>query len=344
MRIIEYTTYEDTKARLLDLARNEIKSVYILDRTDEVVRFLKSVRIPGASLGEAFDLCADVREEINRDTVCIEPSYFFQGPDEWVEDEHNYMRDEYRGNIVVHVPHASVLFPQFCKKSDFRIDDLADEINKVTDWYCDELFNVDTAMFVAPWSRLVYDMERFPDDNEEKMSEKGLGLIYTKTVDGRQLRVLPKWRTPPYLASYRESQREFCRMVRDRIEDYGNCVIIDGHSFPDEPFPYEERTVFNRPDICIGTDRFHTPPELRDAAFSAFRDAGYSVAVNFPYSGALVPYQLYKADSRAMSVMIEVNRRLYLTDDLKRKPDEFEKIRKIIEKLTYEIPKLKFEQ
>ncbi len=40
-------------------------------------------------------------------------------------------------------------------------------------------------------SRLVVDPERFVNDKEEEMSKVGMGVIYVKTSDGRDLRNNP---------------------------------------------------------------------------------------------------------------------------------------------------------
>src|SRR5207247_4908351 len=70
----------------------------------------------------------------------------------------------------------------------------------------------------------------------------------------------------------------------------------------------------DRPDICIGTDPLHTPDALRDIAVNAFTDAGWSVTVDRPFSGALVPQPYYRADRRVTALMVEVNRRLYMDE------------------------------
>jgi N-formylglutamate amidohydrolase len=66
-----------------------------------------------------------------------------------------------------------------------------------------------------------------------------------------------------------------------------------------------------RPDICIGTDPFHTPPELAKAFVEAFSEHGWTVAVNDPFAGALVPASRYSSDPRVTAVMVEINRNLY---------------------------------
>jgi N-formylglutamate deformylase len=79
--------------------------------------------------------------------------------------------------------------------------------------------------------------------------------------------------------------------------------------------PYELDQASPRADICIGTDSFHTPWAVRDAIVAAAEADGYSVAVDAPFSGALVPLSSYRKDHRILSVMIEVNRRLYMEED-----------------------------
>jgi N-formylglutamate deformylase len=54
---------------------------------------------------------------------------------------------------------------------------------------------------------------------------------------------------------------------------------------------------------------------------------GYSVAVDAPFSGALVPLSSYRKDRRILSVMIEVNRRLYMDEESGLKRHDFEKVR-----------------
>ncbi len=100
-----------------------------------------------------------------------------------------------------------------------------------------------------------------------------------------------------------------------RLESYGKCLIIDGHSFFESPLPYENDQSVNRPDICIGTDDFHTPGEVEAELSSFFISRGYSVAVNRPFAGAIVPGKYYKKNKRVQSVMIEINRRLYINQD-----------------------------
>ena len=61
----------------------------------------------------------------------------------------------------------------------------------MTDAFTDELFaptSFEAARVVFPISRLVCDVERFPDDADEPMALRGMGAVYVKTTDGRPLR------------------------------------------------------------------------------------------------------------------------------------------------------------
>ena len=106
-------------------------------------------------------------------------------------------------------------------------------------------------------------------------------------------------------------------MVDECLEKHSRCLIFDCHSFPEQPLPYESDR--NRPDICIGTDTYHTNEELRDCLSKVFKALDYDVAINSPFSGTIVPSKHYQKDQRVVSVMIEVNRSLYTSpSDFKR--------------------------
>ncbi len=47
-------------------------------------------------------------------------------------------------------------------------------------------------------------------------------------------------------------------------------MIVDVHSYPTARLPYELHGDGPRPQVCLGTDSFHTPPELVTLAEKAF--------------------------------------------------------------------------
>lgn len=99
------------------------------------------------------------------------------------------------------------------------------------------------------------------------------------------------------------------------IDLYGRCLVIDCHNFPSLALPYEfADPAVARPDICIGTDAFHTTDDLAMTFVSAFEREGWSVDLNQPFAGALVPGSRYGQDRRVNAIMVEINRRLYLRE------------------------------
>lgn len=188
---------------------------------------------------------------------------------------------------------------------------------------------------IVPLSRLVCDVERFPSDAEEPMSNRGMGVIYTRTSMGEILRTRPD---PPERKEcldhwYWPHHVELERMVNDVTARLGVCLIVDCHSFASVALPYELDQTSDRADFCIGTDSFHTPSRVRDAIVAAAEDEGYSVAVDVPFAGALVPLSSYRKDRRVLSVMIEVNRRLYMDEDSGLKRHDFEEVRAAVERI-----------
>jgi len=226
-----------------------------------------------------------------------------------------------RIGVILHIPHASTLIPADERAKLLLSDeDLRAELLRMTDWYVDELFEMGgeaAGTVVFPVSRLVVDPERFTDDAAEPMATRGMGAVYTMTSDGRPLRSsLDAMERQRLLQAYYFPHHAMLnRLAVDAIADHGRCLIVDAHSFPSSPLPCDLDQSPVRPDICIGTDAFHTPEWLPQMATDAFRSLGRRVEPNRPYAGTIVPMSFYRKDARVHSIMVEVNRSLYMDED-----------------------------
>lgn len=236
---------------------------------------------------------------------------------------------------VLHIPHASTRIPE-----DFRaafLRDPAEELPYMTDWYTDELFDYPGAKLVFPVSRLVCDVERFRDDAQEEMASRGMGVCYTVGHDFTPLRQLNEEERTAILGDlYDPHHRRLTELTEAALARRGVCTVIDCHSFSALPLPYEPDQSRDRPDVCIGTDDFHTPQSLSVALIDAFRRRGYSVAVNKPYAGSIVPLRYYRRDPRVRTVMIELNRGLYLDRDCRKLPS-FQNVKRDVAAVLEEI-------
>ena len=237
--------------------------------------------------------------------------------------------------VVIHIPHASLVVPSDVA-ADFLLtpEQLEQELLVMTDRYTDELFAVgsDIATTVAfPVSRFVVDPERFVEDADEPMARKGMGVIYERTPSGLALRRPPSAPERARLLArfYEPHHSRLTAAVQAALDAHGTCLVLDGHSFPARALPYEDQSL-DRPDICIGTDEFHTPDRLRDFAVRTFEQLGYRVAVNRPFAGAIVPMRFYREDRRVRAVMVEVNRGLYMDERTGAKLPSFDKVRERI--------------
>jgi len=243
--------------------------------------------------------------------------------------------------IITHIPHSSRVIPNDVR-DQFVVNDveLKQQLDILTDHYTDELFSVNNPEVVNlkfPISRFVVDPERFDDDSQEPMAKQGQGVIYMKTTDLKPLRrkLSEPERTDLLNQYYRPHHKQLDSLVEKALSQHGKALIIDGHSFPDKPLAVDLNQQANRPDICLGTDPFHTPQQLIDDCTELFSKAGFSVQVNQPYVGTMVPLKYYGKDDRVSSILIEINRRVYLRDEPVElnKTEVFFKIQRLIMQL-----------
>ncbi|MDB2496372.1 N-formylglutamate amidohydrolase [Verrucomicrobiales bacterium] len=236
---------------------------------------------------------------------------------------------------IRHIPHSSTAIPEPYREQFLLSDEELDrELLQMTDRYTDELFGGDAeGALVFPVSRLLVDVERFEDDDQEIMASRGMGVLYTKAHDLRSLRREPTPEEREDLLSryYRPHHEKLERMVDHSLEKFGHALVIDCHSFPSRRLPYEIAAEDDtRPEICIGTDSFHTPAWLRESAVGIFAEAGFQVDVDTPFSGALVPSKHYGRDERVHALMIEVRRDLYMDEETGKRSARFAGVRKMV--------------
>lgn len=156
-----------------------------------------------------------------------------------------------------------------------------------------------------------------------------MGAIYTRNYDGTILRDIDKeYREQLLVRFYDKHHAAFEEVVESKLNSFGRCLIIDGHSFYPSALPYENDKS-ERADFCIGTDSFHTPQKIVPASINFFEQAGYSVKMNSPFAGSIVPLKFYGKDKRVASIMLEINRKLYI-DENARKNENFGKIKKLV--------------
>ncbi|MHB8870626.1 MAG: N-formylglutamate amidohydrolase [Thermoleophilia bacterium] len=178
-----------------------------------------------------------------------------------------------RTPIIAHVPHASTVVPPRVRQESILLSeaDLGRELVRLTDWHCDHLFawvlELGGCLFVNGLSRLVFDPERFLDDEEEPMAAVGQGVVYTHTTDGARLATISDGEREARIRDlYEPYHKGLTALVASTLKRFGTALLLDCHSFPSIPLQSEPDQNPRRPDISIGTDPFHTPPRARRRA------------------------------------------------------------------------------
>ena len=213
--------------------------------------------------------------------------------------------DSVQKTFVLHIPHASTYVPL----SNHVADLVPVEIQKMTDWEADKIFEVpEITTIKCDWSRVFCDVERLLNDELRKL---GRGFYYTRTDDGKFFRddILKSYVLENYYLPYHKGFKE---IVEAKVQEFGCCRIVDCHTFPDTPFECDSNKTLPRPDICIGTN--NVPGYMLKWFWDFFVDKGFEVRLNDPYYGSIVPYDL-GVNTEVHSLMIEINRRLYMSED-----------------------------
>jgi len=199
--------------------------------------------------------------------------------------------------MILHIPHSSTEIPTEFQSEYTKYKD--DFMDYITDTYSDELFeHWNSAVLCTPYSRLFCDVERFPEDDMDKI---GQGRFYSRDNHGNMLReISPEARTRG-TELYNTHHQELNSITKKLLNLYPEVFVVDCHTFS---------PAINSPDFCIGTNP-NTPKEVIHDIAVLLEHRGYTIGINLPYAGAIVPTD-YTNSKKVQAIMIEVNKKLYL--------------------------------
>ena len=234
-------------------------------------------------------------------------------------------------HYLVHLPHSGREIPrQYLDDYLLNENELKDNINQYCDLYTDILFEKLFKTYDGvknPYSRLFFDPERFGDDTMEDMQKEfGLGWFYENAIlEKKPLRTTQHKKE---IRKYFDLHHKTLNLkTEQKLSLYGKCTILDCHSFSNERYWFHDKNL-KLPDICIGFEDNHVDKELVQSIKNEFQE--YNVGINTPYKGSIVPTNYWGKDKRVKSVMIEINKKLYLRKDNKTKSSNFERIKEKI--------------
>lgn len=216
--------------------------------------------------------------------------------------------------VIFHIPHDGNEFDE-----DLMTSVIIDHDR--FRWYHNQMRDTDATLFVPEnidaqivkfhVSRLLCDVERFIGE-AEIMEKYGMGFCYERVYDGTIIKAVDDSIKSRTLQLYKKHHQTLDEIVRSASE---NIVLIDLHSFSKELIVHQpiEKDL---PDICIGCES-DLPSSTKQLIVSSFLESGFSVDVNFPYQGSMIPNCILsnKVNKKLISFMIEVNKNCYMVDE-----------------------------
>lgn len=187
-------------------------------------------------------------------------------------------------------------------------------------WYHNKMRDVGAALFVPSVpeakilkfevSRLLCDVERFVGE-AEIMEKHGMGFCYERVYDGTVIKKVDQSLKDKTYALYAQHHSKLNELVKNASDD---IILVDLHSFSRDIIVHQELTK-ELPDICIGCEN-DMPDELKSKIVSTFLHYGFSVDINYPYQGSMIPNCILekKVKKNLISFMVEVNKACYIVN------------------------------
>ena len=267
---------------------------------------------------------------LNRNTMKIEKGYRRA---DYSAGKSQKMADRAYDSLILHIPHSGTEFPGIDKGISRQ---LVDNARDVIDWFTDELFSSEVQderiiPVIFPYCRTFCDVERMIED---PLKEENLGICYESDPLGPCYGFF-KAGTENVRINRKESYRlyqEHHHRTEDLLLCAGRTLLIDCHSFSSYPTPILPHYDKNEEvDICIGYNEDRTRPwgMAIDTVINHFRSLGYVVGVNTPFSNA----KTFNTPVKYDSLMIELNKKLYMDERSGQKKPTFGKLKSEINSL-----------
>ena len=213
--------------------------------------------------------------------------------------------------LILAIPHSSTHIINDGTIEQIMFPRVQADALQCADLYTDILFDYSNAKkIICPVSRMSVDVERYLDREEEQMASFDRGAFYKVLNDGQTV-----YRTNiniDLLDIYIQYHKQLKETVEVVKKENKEPFIIDCHSFNEESFEFdlcknkEDRNV----DICFGyNNEKDLPKDVFEKIESWTKENNFTYYFNKPYSGTIT------CEGCKKSLMIELNKRIYLMKD-----------------------------
>ncbi len=257
-------------------------------------------------------------------------------------------------SVVFASPHSGRDYPwTFIRKT------LLDQhsIRSSEDAFVDKLFDFapkcGAPLLLAGAPRAYVDLNRAADELDPALFEgvvsrghnprvaSGLGVVPRVVSNGRAIYrgKLPLSEATRRIDTYwRPYHAMLCKLLDQSSASFGEAILIDCHSMPHEAMDLAARGAVRRPEIVIG-DRHGAAAsnEIVDRVEAAFAAEGLHVVRNVPFAGAYTCQAYGRPGKGQHAIQIEIDRSLYMNEQMIRPNGNFEAFRRVLKRVTAEI-------
>jgi len=257
-----------------------------------------------------------------------------------------------KSSIILTSPHSGKVYPDFYKKN---LASSFDCCRSIEDMYVDEIIydvrKLGISLLINNYSRAVFDVNRDISEldislidlcdnfeiSETLKVKSGIGLIPIQTPIGK-IEFHKKFTNTEFNflvnAIYRNWHKKLGQLIQLKKKELNRVFIIDCHSMPSDL-----SGNFKIPDIVLGNcDNKSCDSKYLNFLKNEFEKKGYSVSLNYPYSGGFITQKYYNHKASAQTVQIEINKKLYLDEQKFHKNENFDNLKNnflyIIEKFS----------
>jgi N-formylglutamate amidohydrolase len=132
--------------------------------------------------------------------------------------------------------------------------------------------------------------------------------------------------------------RALSGLIQNSVAEFGMAILIDCHSMPHEAIESIAHGAVRKPEVVLG-DRFGASAgaEVVDRIEAAFVAAGLKVARNAPFAGAYTAQHYGLPSRRQHVVQVEIDRSIYMNEQMIRPNNNFEAFRAVITGVIAEV-------
>lgn len=224
-------------------------------------------------------------------------------------------------------PHSGAEYPAAFVQESYLS---ALQLRSSEDAFVDQLVGdtLGAPVLCARYPRAYVDLNRAADELDPAMISRvgstltnphiaaGLGVIPRVVANGRAIRhgkISMQAARDRLAKAYHPYHAALSEVIQSQRQRFGACHLFDLHSMPRSALP--KGWTKRRPDVVIG-DRYGKSCDrwISAAVATAFRNAGFEVALNAPFAGGYITRHYGDPRNGVQAVQIELDRSLYMDE------------------------------